>query len=133
MTLSTACPGPVELLPEQSPSPTQSQDVLMVIMRPSSGGYCSTDQEIWDLGVTHATHSDMEAPGELEAGTVEDNLVEAQATHYLQDIEDEVMERIEVALPGALDDERRVNKLALVQSGLVGLPLYIKIVKCRVL
>jgi DNA-directed RNA polymerase sigma subunit (sigma70/sigma32) len=58
----------------------------------------------------------MEAAGELEIGSVEDNLVEAQAECYLQMIEDNMQERIEVVLPGLSEDERRVNKLRLVQS-----------------
>jgi hypothetical protein len=46
----------------------------------------------------------------------EDNSVKAQAAQYLQDIEDDVMEHVEVTLPGLSDDERRVNELRLVQS-----------------
>jgi hypothetical protein len=42
--------------------------------------------------------------------------IEHQAEEYLQGIEDDVMERVEVALPGVSDDERHLNKLALVQS-----------------
>jgi hypothetical protein len=38
-----------------------------------------------------------------------------QADEYLQGIEDDVMERVEVALPGASDDERRLHESALIQ------------------
>jgi hypothetical protein len=41
--------------------------------------------------------------------------IECQAEEYLQGIEDDVMERVEVALPGA-SDKRHLNELALVQS-----------------
>jgi hypothetical protein len=36
--------------------------------------------------------------------------------HYLQQIDDDVQEHIEVALPGLLEDERRINKSRMVQS-----------------
>jgi hypothetical protein len=41
--------------------------------------------------------------------------LERQADEYFQGIEDDVMERVEVALPGASDDERRLNESALIQ------------------
>jgi hypothetical protein len=74
----------------------------MHIMCPSSGGYCDSDQEIRDLQLTHTTRSKM-AAGEL----LDRDLVEHQAEEYLQSIEDDVMEHVEVALPGASDDERQ--------------------------
>jgi hypothetical protein len=56
---------------------------------------------------------------EMAAGELLDrDLVECQAEEYLQSIKDNVMECVEVALPGLSDDERRVNELHLVQ------PLY---------
>jgi hypothetical protein len=84
---------------------------LTHITCPSSGGYRDSDQEIRDLWITHATRSEM-AAGEL----LDWESVEQQAEQYLQSIEDNVMEHIEVALPGVLDDERHLNELALVQS-----------------
>jgi hypothetical protein len=52
------------------------------------------------------------AAGEL----LDRELLERQAEEYLQGIKDNVMERVEVTLPGASDDERHLNELALVQS-----------------
>jgi hypothetical protein len=99
--LSNVCPGPVEWLPERnSPSPARSQDVLTHIMCPS-GGYHNSDQEIRDLQITHATGSEMEVGKLLDRDSVE-----AQAVQYLQDIDDDMMECMEVTLPGLLDDER---------------------------
>jgi hypothetical protein len=83
----------------------------MHITCPSLGGYRNSDQEIRDLGLTHATRSKMEV-GEL----LDRDSVEAQAAQYLQDIDDDVMEHVEVVLPGLSDDERQVNELCLVQS-----------------
>jgi hypothetical protein len=43
----------------------------------------------------------------MEAGELLDrDSVEAQAAQYLQDIDNNVMERMEVMLPGLLDDKR---------------------------
>jgi hypothetical protein len=112
MQLSNICPDPVESsLERSSPSPAPSQGPSMHITRPSSGGYCNSDQEIRDLQITHTMRREM-AAGEL----LDWESVERQAEEYLQGIEDNVMEPVEVALPGVSDDERRVNKLALVQS-----------------
>jgi hypothetical protein len=58
----------------------------------------------------------MAAEEELDRGSVKDNSVKAQAEHYLQMIEDDMNEHMEVALPGLSDDERWVNELHLVQS-----------------
>jgi hypothetical protein len=107
----------VELLPERSsPSPARSQDVSTAITCPLSGGYHDSNQEIRDLEILHATRSDMVTGKELERDFAEDNSVEAQAVQYLQMIEDDVNEHMEVMLPGLLEDKRRVNKLHLVQS-----------------
>jgi hypothetical protein len=112
MQLSTVCPGPVELLLERSsPSPAPSQGPSMHITHPLSGGYCDSDQEIRDLQITHATRSEM-AAGEL----LDRESIECQVEEYLQSIKDDVIEQVEVALPGASDDERHLNELALVQS-----------------
>jgi hypothetical protein len=82
-----------------------------VIMCPSLGGYHDSNQEIRDLQITHAMRSEM-ATGEL----LDRESIECQVEEYLQGIEDDVMEHVEVALPGASDDERHLNELALVQS-----------------
>jgi hypothetical protein len=58
----------------------------------------------------------MEATSELEMEVVEDNPIEAQATCCLQEIKDDVQERMEVALPGLSEDKVRVNELRMVQS-----------------
>jgi hypothetical protein len=76
-----------------------------------SGGYRDSNQEIRDLRLTHVTRSKM-AEGEL----LDRDLVERQVEEYLQSIEDNVMERMEVVLPGVSDDERNHNKLALILS-----------------
>jgi hypothetical protein len=111
MALSNVCPGPVELSPERSsPSPAPSQGPSTHITHPLSGGYRDSDQEIRDLQITHATRSEM-AAGEL----LDRESLEHQAEEYLQGIEDNVMERMEVALLGASDDERRLNESALIQ------------------
>jgi hypothetical protein len=65
------------------------------------GGYCDSDQEVRDLEITHVTRSEM-AAGEL----LDRDSVKAQAAQYLQDIEDNVMEHMEVVLLGLSDDER---------------------------
>jgi hypothetical protein len=117
MVLSTTCPGQVDSSPERSsPSPAWLQDILMAITRLSSGGYHNSDQELKDMQVAHTTRSNMEAAGKLEVGSIEDNLVEAQAEHYLQQIEDDVQEHVEVVLPGLSEDKVRINELRMVQS-----------------
>jgi hypothetical protein len=83
----------------------------MHITHPSSGGYRDSDQEIRDLQLTHVMRSEM-AAGEL----LDRDSVERQAEEYLQSIKDDVMEHVEVVLPGVSDDERHLNELALVQS-----------------
>jgi hypothetical protein len=119
-------------LERSSPSPASSQGPLTHIMCPLSGGYCDSDQEIRDLQLTHATRSEM-AAGEL----LDRDSVERQVEQYLQSIEDNVMECVEVALPGACRMTRGdLNELALGPvlvrgrrqwSGLVGLPYTLNI------
>jgi hypothetical protein len=107
----------VESSPERSsPSPVCSQDVSTHITCPLSGGYHDSDQEIRDLEILHITRSEMAVGEELDRGSIEDNSVEAQAVQYLQMIEDDMMECMEVTLSELLDDERYVNELRLVQS-----------------